>query len=158
MLHYARRYDDAITQYRKVLELDPKDTTEARFQLARVYMTKKMFPEALAEITKLRATDPSDVNYISLLAMAYGFEGKKKEAIKVIYELKDKRRREYVRPYILTEDYAALGEKNEAMDWLEKAYEERDDWINWIKVDPNLDELRSEPRFVTLLHRVGFTQ
>jgi adenylate cyclase len=158
MLHYARRYDDAITQYRKVLELDPKGTTEARFQLARVYITKQMFPEALAEIAKMRATYPSDVNLMSLLAMAYGFEGKKKEATKVIYELKDKRRREYLRPYILAEDYAALGEKDEAMDWLEKAYEERDDWINWIKVDPNLDVLRSEPRFVTLLHRVGLTQ
>jgi serine/threonine protein kinase/Tfp pilus assembly protein PilF len=156
MLHYSRRYDEAIAQYRKVLELDSKDTTEARFQLARVYMTKRMFPEAFAEIERMRATNPSDVNFTSLLAMAYGFEGKKKEATKLIYELTDKRQREYVRPYILAEDYAALGEKNEAMDWLEKAYEERDDWINWIKVDPNLDALRSEPRFATLLHRVGF--
>jgi eukaryotic-like serine/threonine-protein kinase len=158
MLHYARRYDDAIAQYRKVLELDPKDTTWVRFQLARVYMTKRMFPEALTEIATMRAKAPSDVNLISLLAMDYGFEGKKKEATKVIYELKDKRRREYLRPYILAEDYAALGEKNEAMDWLEKAYEERDDWINWIKVDPNLDVLRSEPRFTALLRRVGFPQ
>jgi tetratricopeptide (TPR) repeat protein len=156
MLHYSRRYEEAIAQYRKVLELDSKDTTEARFQLARVYITKRMFPEALAEITKMRAANPSNVNFMSLLAMAYGFEGKKKEATKLIYELKDKRRREYLRPYILAEDYAALGEKNEAMDWLEKAYEERDDWINWIKVDPNLHVLRSEPRFATLLRRVGF--
>jgi len=66
---------------------------------------------------------------MSLLVMAYGFEGKTKEATKLIYELKDKRRREYLRPYILAEDYAALGEKNEAMDWLEKAYEERDDCV-----------------------------
>jgi serine/threonine protein kinase/tetratricopeptide (TPR) repeat protein len=156
MLHYARRYDEAIAQYRKVLELDPKGTTEARFQLARAYMTKGMFPEAHAEIERMRATDPSDVNFMSLLAMAYGFEGKRRDATTIIYELKDKRRREYLRPYILAEDYAALGEKNEAMDWLEKAYEERDDWINWIKVDPNLDSLRSDPRFTALLRRVGF--
>jgi serine/threonine protein kinase/Tfp pilus assembly protein PilF len=158
MLHYARRYDDAIAQYRKVLELDSKETTQARFQLARVYMTKRMFPEAITEIARMRATNPSDVNLMSLLVMAYGFEGKTKEATKLIYELKDKRRREYLRPYILAEDYAALGEKNEAMDWLEKAYEERDDWINWIKVDPNLDVLRLEPRFTALLRRVGFLQ
>jgi tetratricopeptide (TPR) repeat protein len=156
MLHYARRYDDAIAQYRKVLELGSKETTQARFQLARAYMTKRMFPEAITEIAKMRATSPSDVNLMSLLVMAYGFEGKTKEATKLIYELKDKRQREYLRPYILAEDYAALGEKNEAMDWLEKAYEEHDDWINWIKVDPNLDVLRSEPRFTALLLRVGF--
>jgi hypothetical protein len=46
----------------------------------------------------------------------------------------------------MAEEYGALGEKNEVMDWLEKADEERDDWINSIKVDPNLDVLRSEPR------------
>jgi predicted Zn-dependent protease len=119
-------------------------------------MTKRMFPEALAEIERMRAPDPANLNLMSLLAMDYGFEGKRKEAIKLIYELKNRRREEYVRPYILAEDYAALGEKDEAMDWLEKAYEERDDWINWIKVDPNLDVLRSEPRFASLLHRVGF--
>jgi hypothetical protein len=64
----------------------------------------------------MQATNPANGNFMSLLAMAYGFEGNKKEATKVIYELKDKRRREYLRPYILAEDYAALGEKNEAMD------------------------------------------
>lgn len=156
MLHYSRRYDQAIAQYRKVLEFEPNDTTQARYQLARVYMTKRMFPEALAEIEKMRAESPLDDNLTSLLAMAYGFQGKKSEATKLITSLEDKQRREYLRPYILAEDYAALGDKNHAMEWLEKAYEERDDWINWIKVDPNLDVLREDPRFAALLRRVGF--
>jgi hypothetical protein len=71
--------------------------------------------------------------------------------------LKDKRRRDYLRPYILAEDYAALGEKDLALEWLQKAYEERDDWIAWIKVDPIIDGLRADPRFAALLKRVGLS-
>ena len=156
-LHYSRRYDEALDQYRKIRELDPKDTTKARFQLARLYITKRMFPEAFAEINKMQATGPEDVNVTSLLVMAYGFQGKREEAGRILDGLKDKQRRDYLRPYILAEDYAALGEKNLALDWLLKAYEERDDWLVWIKVDPNLDGLRADPRFAALLKRVGLS-
>jgi tetratricopeptide (TPR) repeat protein len=98
---------------------------------------------------------PSDASLLSLLCMAYAFQGKEEEANKILSELKDKRQREYLRPYVLAESYAALGDKDKAITWLEKAYEERDDWIAFIKVDPNLDGLRAEPRFVELLRRVG---
>jgi serine/threonine-protein kinase len=105
----------------------------------------------------MQATGPEDVNVTSLLVMAYGFQGKREEAGKILDGLKDKQRRDYLRPYILAEDYAALGEKNLALDWLLKAYEERDDWLVWIKVDPNLDGLRADPRFAALLKRVGLS-
>jgi eukaryotic-like serine/threonine-protein kinase len=158
VLHYSRRYDEALNQYRQVIELDTKDTTEARFQIARLYITKRMFPEAFAEIKRMQGSDPSDVNVTSLLGIAYGFEGKREEAGRILNGLKDKRRREYVRPYILAENYAALGEKDQALKWLQKAYDERDDWVVWIKVDPNLDGLRADPRFAELLDRVGLKQ
>jgi eukaryotic-like serine/threonine-protein kinase len=158
VLHYSRRYDEALDQYRKVIELDSKDTTEARFQIARLYITKRMFPEAFAEIKRMQGSDPSDVNVTSVLGMAYGFEGKREEAGRILNGLKDKRRREYLRPYILAENYAALGEKDQALEWLQKAYDERDDWVVWIKVDPNLDGLRADPRFAELLNRVGLNQ
>jgi len=146
-----------------VIELDTKDTTEARFQIARLYITKRMFPEAFAEIKRMQGSDPSDVNVASLLGIAYGFEGKREEAGRILTGrilngLKDKRRREYVRPYILAETYAALGEKDQALEWLQKAYDERDDWVVWIRVDPNLDGLRADLRFAELLDRVGLKQ
>jgi len=154
----SRRYDEALNQYRQVIELDTKDTTEARFQIARLYITKRMFPEAFAEIKRMQGSDPSDVNVASLLGIAYGFEGKREEAGRILNGLKDKRRREYVRPYILAETYAALGEKDQALEWLQKAYDERDDWVVWIRVDPNLDGLRADLRFAELLDRVGLKQ
>ncbi len=158
VLHYSRRYDEAMAQYRKVLALSSKDTTEARFQLARLYATKRMFPAAFAELDKMLATNPSDSNLRSMLAMTYAFEGRREESLRIVHSLEKKRRLEYLRPYILAEDYAALGNNDKAMEWLERAYKERDDWIAWIKVDPNLDGLRSEPRFGDLLRRVGLPQ
>lgn len=155
VLHYSRHYDEALEQYRKLIELDPKPISDARYQIARIYMTERRFPEALVAIKKMLELRPSDAALLSLLCMAYGFQGEEDEANKILRVLKDKRQREYLRPYILAESYAALGDKDKAITWLEKAYEERDDWIAFIKVDPNLDGLRAEPRFVELLRRVG---
>lgn len=159
VLHYSRRYDEALDQYRKIIELQSKEAiTTARFHIARLYITKRMFPEAFTQIGIMQKSERSDINVTSLLVMAYGFQGKREEAGRILNGLKNKRRQDYLRPYILAEDYAALGEKDLALEWLQKAYEERDDWIVWIKVDPNLDGLRAEPRFANLLSRVGLSQ
>ena len=74
----------------------------------------------------------------------------------ILGELKNKQKREFVRPYLIAEIYIGLGEKEQALDWLEKAYEERDDWVVWFKCDPIPDGLRSEPRFQELMRRIGF--
>jgi predicted Zn-dependent protease len=144
-----------MEQYRNVIELERRDFTEARFQLARLYITERKFPEAFREIERMRSVSPTDPNLLSMLAIAYAFHGERAKSIAIMVSLKRRRQREYLRPYILAEDYAALGEKNQSLDWLEKAYTERDDWIAWIKVDPNLDGLRGEARFTALLERVG---
>ena len=157
VLHYSRRFDEALDQYRKIIELEQTADSEARYQIVRLYITKRMFPEAFAELNRKPESPGDHVNSISLRVMAYGFSGNRKEALKLLEGLKDKRRRDYLRPYILAEDYAALGEKDLALEWLQKAYEERDDWIAWIKVDPIIDGLRADPRFAALLKRVGLS-
>ena len=157
VLHYSRRFDEALDQYRKIIELEQTADSEARYQIVRLYITKRMFPEAFAELNRKPESPGDHVNSISLRVMAYGFSGNRKEALKLLEGLKDKRRRDYLRPYILAEDYAALGEKDLALEWLQKAYEERDDWVAWIKVDPIIDGLRSDPRFAALLERVGLS-
>ncbi|MHB8503893.1 MAG: protein kinase domain-containing protein [Candidatus Acidiferrales bacterium] len=155
VLHYSRRFDEALDQYLKIIELEPSADSEARYQIIRLYITKKMFSEAFAELNRKPESPGDHVNSISLRVMAYGFSGNRKEALKLLEGLKEKRKRDYLRPYILAEDYAALGEKDLALEWLQKAYEERDDWIAWIKVDPIIDGLRADPRFAALLERVG---
>jgi hypothetical protein len=148
-----------LDQYRKIIELQSKEAiTTARFHIARLYITKRMFPEAFTQIGIMQKSERPDINVTSLLVVAYGFQGKREEEGRILNGLKNKRRQDYLRPYILAEDYAALGEKDLALEWLQKAYQERDDWIVWIKVDPNLDGLRAEPRFANLLSRVGLSQ
>ena len=63
--------------------------------------------------------------------------------------------RRYVSPYFMALIHAGLGEKSAAFKWLDKAYEERNEWLVWLKVDPKLDGLRDDARFADLLHRVG---
>ncbi len=71
-------------------------------------------------------------------------------------ELKSKQERGLlVRPYLIAEIYIGLSDKSQALDWLEKAYQERDDWVVWFRCDPIPDGLRSEPRFRELMRRIG---
>jgi len=155
VLHYSRRYDEAIEQYRKVLQSFP-NMFFVRYQLARVYIAKGRYEQAAAEVRKLEEIGGSSDMLNSLLGVAYAFAGKKGEAIEIQSALKEKRKRAFVHPYLIAEIYIGLGEKQQALDWLEKAYEERDDWVVWFKCDPIPDSLRSEARFQALMHRIGF--
>jgi hypothetical protein len=76
--------------------------------------------------------------------------------MKTLEELKDLSKRRYVAPADMAKIYAALGEKDQAFEWLQKAYEVRSAWLVWLKVEPLWDSLRSDPRFADLLRRVGF--
>jgi hypothetical protein len=75
--------------------------------------------------------------------------------MKILNELEDLSKRKYVPPYWIATIYAGLGEKDRAFEWLEKASEERSGGMVWLKVDPRLDSLRFDSRFVGLLRRVG---
>lgn len=86
---------------------------------------------------------------------AYAVWGKRDEAVKVLDELLKRRD---ITPYSIAEIYIGLGEKDRAFEWLEKAHGERNVQMVSLKVDPNLDGLRSDPRFQDLLRRIGFPQ
>ena len=79
-----------------------------------------------------------------------------KNAQKIIDELKTRSCRHYVFPSVFANAYLGLSDKDQALTFLERAYEEQDPWLFYLKVDPNLDPLRSEPRFQALLRRVNF--
>jgi hypothetical protein len=91
------------------------------------------------------------------LAHAYAMTGRRPEAEKILLDLERKSRSGYVSPYLLASINAGLGEKNTAIELLEKAYRERDMGIVWfVKTDPRIDNLRSDPRFQALLERFDF--
>ena len=73
-------------------------------------------------------------------------------------ELKGLSKETYISPYDVAMIHVGLDQKDQAFDWLQKAYEERSDWLRYLKVDPRLDPLRSDPRFPDLVRRVGLPQ
>lgn len=152
--YLARRYDEAIKQYQKTLEMDHNDAF-ANMALGMVYEQKRMYDEAIAGYQKAINVSERTSNILGVLGHAYAASGRKGEALKILDELKEMSKQKYVSPYDLAVLYTGLGEKDRAIEQLNKAYEERAGWIINLKVEPLFDPLRSDPRFADLLHRMG---
>jgi TolB-like protein/class 3 adenylate cyclase/Flp pilus assembly protein TadD len=152
--YYARQYDKSIEQLHKTLEMDPNFTV-ARSDLGLAYAQKKMYEEAIAELR--RAISQGNTDYLAQLGYVYAVAGKRTEAQKVLIELKDSKN-QYVSPFGIALIYAALDEKEQAFVWFERAYGERSYLLTSLKVDPTLDNIREDSRFIDLMRRVGLTQ
>jgi TolB-like protein/Tfp pilus assembly protein PilF len=153
---WARRYDEAIEQLRKTTEMD-QSFYYAHWHLGMAYELKGSYQEAIAEYQKARGLG-DDPFVVACLGHAYAILGKRDEALKTLDLLKETSKERYVGEYSFAVLCAGLGERDQAFQWLEKGYQNRSSHVNWIKVDPMLDNLRSDPRFVELVHRVGLPQ
>ena len=150
---YAHRYDEVIEQCRKALELDSSYAL-AHSWLASAYAEKAMYEEATTEFEKaarLFGRDPWGG-----LALVYARTGKRDEALKILGRMREQSNRGESSPVRTACLYLAVGEKQRALDWLEKAYEERDPYMAFLNVRPELDPLRSDPRFQDLVRRMNF--
>jgi serine/threonine-protein kinase len=157
--YYARDYDRAIQQFQKTLELDPNFPL-VHWALPAAYEQKGMYDQAIVGFKKgvvLRGGTEWSFS-MSGLGHVYGVSGKKAEALAVLDQLKQTSRQEYVPADSIALVYAGLGEKDQAFTWLEKAYDEHAFKMAWLKVDPQWDSLRSDPRFADLVRRVGLSQ
>jgi len=158
IFYLARRYDQAIDQERKTLELDP-NFLPAHGLLGEIYGQKSMYTEAVTEFKKGLAASPGDGYALGGLGYAYAKAGRKAEAEKLLNQLNELSKQKYVPALSRTEIYAGLGEKQEAIEWLEKAFVERSARLGVsIKNDPIFDPLRSDPRFQDLLRRMNLQQ
>jgi predicted Zn-dependent protease len=92
----------------------------------------------------------------SALANVYARSGNKAEAEKLLADLSAESKRQYVSPYYFAVVYVGLGKPEEAMNWLEKAFTDRSNGLVFLKVEPELDDLRSNPRFVALQRKLNF--
>jgi hypothetical protein len=119
---------------------------------------KKMYHEAIAEFQQAVNTSHRAPQPLVSLGHAYAVSGSRVEAEKVLTELDDLSRVGYVSPYGIAAIYVGLGEKEQAFDWLEKAFEEDCTELTFLKVDPRLDSLREDQRFQELLDRAKFPQ
>ena len=155
ILNNARQYDQAIEKLQETLELHP-GINWPHVELGRTYVQKAMYEEAIQEFQE--AVDLSEGEPVWELGYAYAVAGNRGEAQKVLEELKKLSKWRYVSPYGIALIYAGLGEKDQAFEWLEKAYEERDPNMVWLKNDAWLDPLRFDPRFHSLLRRLNFLE
>jgi TolB-like protein len=153
-VHYASHsYDRAVRQHQKVLEIEP-NFAFAHWCLGMDYAQKRKYRLAIEECRKARLLGGTR-NVLSALGYAYAMAGDKDRAQQVLKELKGLLRTTYAPPYAFATIYAALGKRDEAFDWLGRAYQIHDPGLIWMKWDPQLDHLRSDSRFQELLNSIG---
>jgi len=151
--YWARRYDEAIAQCRRTLEIDA-DFVVTHARLLEIYEQKGMYEQAIAEHQRL---DEESRREAPLLENAYRAGGGRGYWQKSLELMMDRAKREYIAPTALARIYARLGDETRALEWLEKAYRERDIFLGNLKVNPDYDSLRSDPRFQDLQRRVGLS-
>jgi tetratricopeptide (TPR) repeat protein len=154
VLYLARRNDEGIAHCRNTLTIDPSFFATHKY-LGLLYVQKGMYEQAIAEYLKAKDLSPDDHHIAALIGHAYALSGKPDKARTTLSDLRALAKHKYVQPWSIAMIYVGLGEKDQAMAWLEKAYEDRSSYMVYLKVEPMLDSLRSDSRFNDLLRRMG---
>ena len=163
--YMARDYERAIKELQNIIEMD-STFVAAHSVLGNVYLQHGQFDNAMAEYERVlelsKGVAQVEMSIKALIAHAYAKAGKRAKAKMLLYELlatdenKEKTAaRPGLSPHLVAEIYSALRWKDEAFAWLNKAYDDRDPQIVSLKVNPTLDPLRSDQRFIELVRRVG---
>jgi len=150
---FAKEYDNALDRLKKTIDLDPSFWLSHLF-ISRVYTEKGMHSEAVEEAKKAAELSGNSQSH-AYRAYALARWGKFSEARQVLNELLKTSTETYVPPYNIALVYHALGERDRALDYLEKGFSERDVRMVFLKVEPYWDTLRSEPRFIDLIKRMN---
>jgi len=154
LLLYARRYDEAIAALKTVFERDP-GRQNANWDLGEAYRHKSMFDAAAAEYLQAKALNGESQDTIAALQSAYATSGMQGFWQKELELALEKAKRGYFSSFTIARFYARLGERDRALEWMEKAYREHSPGLLYMLHDPDLDELHSDPRFLDLLRRTG---
>jgi TolB-like protein/DNA-binding winged helix-turn-helix (wHTH) protein len=155
LLYYARRYDEAIPELKQILAADPHRVFSRVF-LAKCYEQKQMYPEALAEMAAVRAEFGGQEGLGD--AQLYARMGRVQDVRRILKYQEQPPPDGAQNWEFIAGVYAALGEKTRAFQWLDQAYQNRDFFLTFIKTDPAMDPLRSDPRFTAMLKKVGFPE
>jgi TolB-like protein/DNA-binding winged helix-turn-helix (wHTH) protein/Tfp pilus assembly protein PilF len=154
ILFHARRYDEAIHELRSVLAVQP-DYAMAQWQLGVVLIANRQPEEAIPVLEKVVSVSNRSPGVIGVLVSAYAHAGRRKEALRLVNELKRRRQKGYVPAAAFLNAYLGLGDYDEAFAWFERAYQEQSNILQFLKIFPIFDPVRNDPRFADLLHRVG---
>jgi len=154
ILYLGRHYGEAERAFRKVLEIDPT-FVRAHTRLGITLLTEGKAREAVSELRQALAVS-QDPYVKGVLAEALAAEGNRQEATRLVAELIKQSHDRYVQPFGIALAYLGLGQRSKALEWLQKAYEDRTPSVIWAKIDPELDPLRSDPHFQSMLKTMTF--
>ena len=156
-LEFSGRDDEALDLYREGLEIDP-DFRQSQWILSEFYLKRGEFDKGLAYLRQIDRVEEMPLAYLGYAGLFYGLAGRQIEALAILAELIKRIEKENARgsALALTDIYIGLGEYQEALRWLEAAYEERDISLVWLKVSWVYDPLRSDPRFQAILDGMDF--
>jgi TolB-like protein/DNA-binding winged helix-turn-helix (wHTH) protein/Tfp pilus assembly protein PilF len=154
-LYLAREYDRAIAQLHETLEMDP-NYEWAHLILGQAYEEKGEFAPAIEELKKAVELAHGSPLMTSALAHAYARSGNSAEAMALMAQLQARSKKEYVSPFYIATVYLGLGKNDQALTWLEKAYEDGSNGLVFLNVEPELDPVRSNPRFLSIRAKLNF--
>jgi TolB-like protein/Flp pilus assembly protein TadD len=156
VFYFARRYDQAIAQFRATIEMD-QDFRAAYSGLVYAYLQKGLYADALAACQQLRDRWGRDPGILWDFGYALAVSGKHDQARQVLVELYEQAQHTYVKPLAFAWISIGLDDKDQAFAWLEKAYADRDPYLTLLNADPVYDTLRADPRFTALLKNIGLS-
>lgn len=153
MLLSQHKPEAAIAEFQRATELLP-NFPAGHLSLAVAYMRTRQFDKALAEVRKAEALGGEPTRVLEIMGSVQALSGDTAGAQTTVDKLRTGAVAGRVSPYSVALIYTAMGKKSEALDWLERAYQEKDPWIVWVGVLTEWQSLRTEPRFMTLLQKL----
>lgn len=154
ILFQSHRYDEATREFRSALAVNPNDVS-ALWGLGFVWSADRQAKEAIPPLEKALSISHRSPGVMGVLVRAYAHAGRRADALRLLAELKERRKAGYVPAAAFVNAYLGLGDKEEAFVWLEQAYKEQSNILQWLKLHPYFDPIRNDPRFIDLMHRVG---
>jgi TolB-like protein/tetratricopeptide (TPR) repeat protein len=154
ILFLSRRYDQAAKELRSVLTVEP-DNPVGLWYSGFVLMAKGQPEEAIPALEKALSISERRPAIIGVLIRAYAHAGRRPEALRLLEELKQRQKTNYVPAAAFVNAYLGLDDNEQAFAWLERAYQEQSNIVGFVKVHPYFDPLRGDPRFTKLVHQVG---
>ncbi len=148
------QFDHGVGQLKESLRLDPSRSITHALLVFNCYLPKQMYQAAVDELEAALTVNPNDPQILGSLAYAYVVSGNRDRALMIFKKLKERDESPNVAPMI-AQVHVALGDKDRAFEWLEKAYQQRSPWLGSLNALWTYDPLRSDPRFVDLVRRVG---
>jgi serine/threonine-protein kinase len=156
LLLFTRRYDEAIDLSRRGLEFEPDSAFTLAFQGV-AYAQKGRFEEAVANVHRAAQLDRS-LTILALQAQVLAMAGRTQQAEKLIHHVQDAAKRQYFCPYEIACVYVSLGDRDTAYALFRRGTDEHADCMAWLGVEPWVDSFRSDPRYRTLLRRIGLAR